>query len=446
MLVADDVSSSASSNLADLQNSFDSFSLGVTTSAVNAFSAAETETEATANRWPFYTISNWAAQSSQLSVQTGSTEIGFAPFVLEGDRQGWESYSVAEQGWVNDAVDWLFPGRSDPFEPAPIQEQIWRNTSVTDATPTPEDRPPTPYYAPNWQVSPVTRNEDENFDINRNLYDRDVAGRIINGVIEKKTCVLSEPQAYLNVDSNSPTVSLLTVPVFQEALQNPVEDGGIIVAVLYGVVDWVSVFSNILPENVATVDGVLTNPCSETFTFEIVGPDVNILGAGDLHNRKYDDVFLEMAVEEIPYVDNCMTTIMLYPTSGFREFSVNRSTWIFAGVVLAVFVLAGVVFLVYDWTVARRTETIEARAAKTDALVNSLFPANVKERLINDGDGSDEEAKDKKKDFGAAFLEAEKSSSALVQNKMLETDASGVFTTKPIADLFPAATVMFAGK
>ena len=82
-------------------------------------------------------------------------------------------------------------------------------------------------------------------------------------------------------------------------------------------------------------------------------------------------------------------------------------------------------FLLYNHRVEKRQNTILNKAANSTAIVSSLFPKQVRERLLQD---EQEEDKKNKRLFAKG-------------NRLktyLEDD------TKPIADLFPNATVMFA--
>ena len=88
-------------------------------------------------------------------------------------------------------------------------------------------------------------------------------------------------------------------------------------------------------------------------------------------------------------------------------------------------------------------------ATRSNAIVSSLFPEQVRERLMDDAAGGsnkkDETGASRLVPFGMTDKSAWKadnvngpaSSSSL-------TSPSGHFTSKPIADLFPSASVMFA--
>ena len=80
------------------------------------------------------------------------------------------------------------------------------------------------------------------------------------------------------------------------------------------------------------------------------------------------------------------------------------------------FVIVAIFFFVFDHLVKRRNNKVTVVAQRSDAVVRSLFPAAVRDRLM-----ADDENSDLKKQVGA-----------------------GKFRSRPIADLFPESTVMFA--
>jgi hypothetical protein len=88
-----------------------------------------------------------------------------------------------------------------------------------------------------------------------------------------------------------------------------------------------------------------------------------------------------------------------------------------------IFAFTSAVFLLYDWMVEQRQRKVMASAVHTSAIVSSLFPSTVRDRLFK----ADED--------NAAFQQ----SSGL--ESFFFTHRSG---SRPIADLYASATVMFA--
>ena len=93
-----------------------------------------------------------------------------------------------------------------------------------------------------------------------------------------------------------------------------------------------------------------------------------------------------------------------------------------------------IVFFVYDLLVQRRNENLVSRAAQSNAIVASIFPDNIRDRLMHEKEG---EVDAPKRRSLKAFL----SDSGSEPPKL---DSSHELTNKPLADLFLDVTVLFA--
>ena len=105
--------------------------------------------------------------------------------------------------------------------------------------------------------------------------------------------------------------------------------------------------------------------------------------------------------------------------------------------------LTTLVFVFYDYTVKRRHDKLLATATRTNAIVASLFPKNVRDRIMEDAEKQAELDVDKrfnKIGYGAKY----ELKNFLDEVQEAHSDELEPFDTKPIADLFPEATVMFA--
>jgi class 3 adenylate cyclase len=416
--VAHDVISSTNCNAHNIREVYEAFSLTITSISVG-----------TAANWPFVTIPNFEAQCLKLINRTGSQQVSFSPLVTEAERVAWEKYSVEYQGWLQDSLDLVMPQETAE----PIIEYIWQNgaTGVDSPTlPVPEDRPPNPYYAPFWQSSPAP--VEAVVGINRNANDFEYYARAFADVKAKNVPILTE---VLNLDKEDETpVTLLVTPVYTSS-QMDAE----LVGIVGGIVEWRHKFAQILPEGVKGIILVVKNACNQAFTFEVNGPSVVYLGPEDLHDHEYDNSVIIDDLDAIDTVDGCTYTLHVYPSEEFRnQYETSRPLFCTL-TAFFIFLSVALVFLLYDWTVERRQESLAMRAVKTDALVNSLFPANVRDRLIQQG-GDESEANGKAEEDS----NRQRAKYGLNQYDNMNEDETGVFTTKPIADLFPNATVMFA--
>jgi hypothetical protein len=138
---------------------------------------------------------------------------------------------------------------------------------------------------------------------------------------------------------------------------------------------------------------------------------------------------------------NFQYTIALYPSNGLLETYTTNNPWIYAIVVALIFTCTSLVFILYDYMVQRRQKKVMRSALNANAVVSSLFPVDVQERLLQDAEDQMKEKKRAKKWRGAKsqlknFLEDQHDTEGELR---LEP-----FATKPIADLFPSTTVMMA--
>ena len=103
----------------------------------------------------------------------------------------------------------------------------------------------------------------------------------------------------------------------------------------------------------------------------------------------------------------------------------------FCIIVVACFFVTTLVFVVYDLMVTRRNDKVMDTAEKTTAIVTSLFPSNVRDRIMEE---AAQGANEKKK-------ERESKKNAFLATTPRQTDITGyspseaIFGSRPIADL-----------
>jgi hypothetical protein len=201
--------------------------------------------------------------------------------------------------------------------------------------------------------------------------------------------------------------------------------------------------------------------CGEalTFTIEIVGETATYQGPGLLVSEEYLPHGSTYATGE----NGCFFTISVYPSEEAMA-SVNgndNSAAIWTSIVVLFVLLLGFILFVYDYAVQRRMMKTMHSAAKTNAVLASLFPAEVRDRLIG--------KKPKDSLGGVADMENVPTSVSMLpesttyrlknylagedgamgtpqsEEKVKEAIASiDMHDTKPIAELFPHTTVLMA--
>jgi class 3 adenylate cyclase len=212
---------------------------------------------------------------------------------------------------------------------------------------------------------------------------------------------------------------------------------------------WRLHFDQILPPNAKGVIAVLENNANQSFTYQLDGPDATYLGEGDLHDEAFDHMQVSADVTKflstyasaetegftaVPLTEEGVRySLRVYPSQDMKNDFVTNQPAIFSLIVAMVFVFTSGVFFIYNVLVERRQKIVLDRAVKSTAVVSSLFPENVKEQLLNEG----EEERDQKVSWRVSDRKQAQNSAIAM---MSESRPKG----KPIADRFENTTIMFA--
>ena len=270
-----------------------------------------------------------------------------------------------------------------------------------------------------------------------------------------------------NVAYQEDPLTQVTYPVFDSLSPWKKQVSGMVITTIF----WRLLFANVLPESVKGVVCVLSNTLGESVTYQIDGRDARLLGTGDQHDNKYDDMvqwrdiadYLEERAgpESESYtsvrLDAGYTSYILhvYPSETMEATYMTSGPAIYAVVVAFIFVFTSLVFLLYDWLVERRQAKVMDKAVKSTAVVTSLFPEAVHDRLFADNKSEDaskelEMWKTVSKELSVqrqpSVAQLMRSSGASMRGPDLVSLASahGKKKGKPIADKFPDVTVLFA--
>jgi hypothetical protein len=192
-------------------------------------------------------------------------------------------------------------------------------------------------------------------------------------------------------------------------------------------IPWKAYLLDILPDDVQGLDVVVKNQPVQTtacssginnndagnnnavYTFSVNGPQqqqVEYLGAGDYHDVKYNHIYHEFEIpsdsiffqqqqqeqgqrqgQEQVSCDSTTTIVTIYASQDFvepYESNPQHEPARYAMIVMTIFGFTLIVFMAYDWAVQRRRNAVLQNATKTQALVSSLFPKNVQERILRE--------------------------------------------------------------
>lgn len=145
---------------------------------------------------------------------------------------------------------------------------------------------------------------------------------------------------------------------------------------------------------------------------------------------------------DTPVIDgNCLYSLEIYPSDELHMRWKEKMPTIFACVVAATFVIMALTFGLYDRFTRQRNKKVVKAAAKTDRIVASLFPSNVRDRLL--AEEVDFEKRQQGERGARTRLKDFLANDGPMDKDLEETD-DFMYKTKPIADLFPETTIMFA--
>ena len=122
--------------------------------------------------------------------------------------------------------------------------------------------------------------------------------------------------------------------------------------------------------------------------------------------------------------------LSLYPSSIYSGSNRNEAG-IYAAAVAGIFAIIFSVLVIHDIMVTKRQNRLMATAKKTDAIVASLFPKEIKDKMLA------EAADDSNSVKRATPMKCSLDDGACERNTVKKN-------SKPIADLFPETTIFFA--
>jgi hypothetical protein len=386
--------------------------------------------------WPNFSVPHVAQRMAKSRELSKATLIAISPVVDQDKRSAWEAYASSTQEWVNEGL--VTQGE----EPTLNRIPFFIHSGVDDEM---TQQSTTGPFSPLWQVSPAPKDKSI---VNYDLFENDAVKGLAEFVERHKRAGLSRVIDMTELfgssvaQLNEKPESLLLQPVFEDFSKDSK-----IVAHFAAVLEWDVYFKNILHQGTDGIVIVVEDTCSETFSFEINGPNVTYLGDGDHHDKEYDDMVRRAEFNVFKHIDDdtddeqggaCDYFLYIYPSDKFHGAYTTNAAAIYTTSVVLIFVVTSLVFVLYDRLVQQRQEKVLNTANRTNEIVASLFPENVRDQIFAENDVSD--IKGKLKAVGGkqglkTFLE---------EGAAGEEGVAAYGDSKPIADLFPNTTIMFA--
>jgi hypothetical protein len=329
-------------------------------------------------------------------------------------------------------------------------------------------------YLPVWQTAPVVparspynwnlfslfqKELDETIQNRRvaialtsNLPDpSDPNGETDDSTVEWIKCFIGEDE-----DPTEPMTSF-KYPIVDKAADTvnlaDAEDSEV-VGVIAMTIFWRELIKDILPQGSDGIIIVIGNKCNQTFSYQIMGPEAKYLGPGDMHDPDYDSYeeysnFLELgalAIRDRTYTgitfseDFCPYWIKAYPSEMMRDRLTSTNPGLFTAVAVLIFVFTAAVFILYDFLIERRQKKVMTTAVQSSAIVSSLFPSVVRDRLFPI-DGQTPRAETPKHHLQSFFNDG------AAKQHTSQAGSTSDPSSSPIADFFSETTVSkFLGK
>eukprot|EP00934_Nitzschia_sp_Nitz4_P001273 Nitzschia sp. Nitz4//scaffold289_size23394//2//2242//NITZ4_008474-RA/size23394-augustus-gene-0.42-mRNA-1//-1//CDS//3329545813//1273//frame0 len=430
--------------------------------------------------WPFVSLSSYQQRSFSAKLNSGAIQINIIPYVPGENRTEWEEYIVsdeAEVDWMersivyqseNDEASFITDyGRNFRDDPSHQITKFDQEQNAYVPMETEKD-----FYLPVWETSPFLSFDQANHDVS----EMDWIGKYANLCLQQGEVVVGEMSYQEPGGMDSPhqltatysqllsiaegkevyyqgdPMTFIYIPIFDSF-----EDDKEPTALLTGLFNWGQMFRNVVPDGVDGIDVVVDNTCYESYTFRVSDDFVEARGHGDLHEAAFNDWERNTDILEkgrlasgtkdgLGFVDSgCYYSLRIYPSHHFANDFSSPMPAALGSLVAAVFLFSIGMFFVYDRLVERRQAMVLEKALQSSAIVSSLFPKNVRDRLMVGGSKGGLARSEAVSTFRDRVMHRRRqgSSSHPVVDANKE-NGSMMDDSQPIADLFPYCTVMFA--
>jgi hypothetical protein len=396
--------------------------------------------QSSGSEWPMVTMPFFDVHGTDVREASSVEFFSFCPLVMEFQKSSWEHYSVANQWWTQGGQDEAYTEEEAQAIVAgsnqTIPEYIY---GLERGKPTIEGLG-VPPYAPRWQMSPLPENPLQvNFDVKsaegmKDLFDYMILTRdaVVSDLLPER--FLDDIMLHRDDHPEDPSPkSIVFYPVYESF-----KSTAPIVGFFEIILDWKSILKGLLPGDGTGLFYVISSSCGDQYTWELRDEEITYLGQGNLHDIYYSHLEVQVEMPALT-TQRCTTNLLVYPNSELRSTFSSDIPEIFAGIVAVVFFIMAFFFFAYDKYVQERNRKVINQAVKTNAIVSSFFPKNIRDRLFDNKNDDDNKSRASMATW----------TGKLRLKSYLSDGESGTATTstedKPIADLFPNCTVLFAG-
>jgi len=383
------------------------------------------------------------------------------------ELEAWNEYS-SDHSWYHESNEFIAQFQTRPLVNESVTLGIYRVLWTPDVNLVPYSGNDTFKKAPMvpvWQMSPTSLAD---FLINFDFMSED--STFTNYIASYKTLVESRAIAISDVKSNTflnvqmtekehdafhapfrgPNEELEVgfsvnhphTSFFCPIFENPTGTGHI-VGVVSAFLGWDSFMANLLPDGANGVYAVVRNTCNQSYTYVINGPSAMFVGEGDHHDMRYDSMLQVVEVASLfhdrrtPIDENdCFYSFYLYPSEETEARYSTRLPMMMSLLAALTFGVMIATFFMYERFVQSKTRKVTIAAAKSSKIVSDMFPDNFRERVYQE-----QKVVHKPDTKGSRTLREYRRMQSTPS--ISEIDETAIFDSEPIADMFPATTIMF---
>jgi hypothetical protein len=409
--------------------------LGKLVSVSNTLTSYSMDTK---KNWPNITLPNFDIRTTESFESLVGPELFlFAPIVSSENRRGFEEYAREHQGWIKEDLELRGLGKVDPGN---IPFQIYSFSGDYE-----EEALEKEIHVPIWQVAPVPTDAGI---VMMDLNSHPSFKRMIDDAIAVRHVLLSE---VVDATFLANSIATLNRDLARErnprsyAIQPVYEDFGSdskLVGFVFAVVPWNSYFVDILPKGIDGYIVQVEGTCGSRFSYRLDGPKATYLGDDFRPNSDFNHLVQTSEFAEFARYDgdltldlstHCSYKLSVHPSKGLESSYETKKPMQYTAFMLVIFFLTAMVFVVYDFFVQRRQAKVLMTAQRTTAIVSTLFPKSVQQRIM--ADAIDKGGIGRKSN---TFSGKDQLRSYLGDGDgHVEGSGSSVFKTKPIADFFP---------
>ncbi|GKY99131.1 hypothetical protein MPSEU_000868600 [Mayamaea pseudoterrestris] len=359
--------------------------------------------------FPFVVIPLLEPLVQQARLLTAIVATIYSPLVSQDNRRDWELYSVRNQDKL-----WQQQQQSTTADiDMNNMDAIFPYVYALDESATPPLRTRTysdAPFLPLWQTSPPTKTS---YIVNYNQIismDSNSTQHVVQAVIKSKRAVMTQAATLLellNDDKSGYLANTLadvaskhTNALYTYLVEPILDNDQTVVGMLQHLVPLQALLQDLLPTmQHAGLLAVVSNSQKQSFTYQWNKNDnraPTLLGTGDLHDAAFDETALSVPLLKN---DNCAYTVTfyasrrLYDTLQQQQTVQDHHAQVIATVLTALLFFGLLVgFAAYDSFVARRNRVVVNAAARSNAILSSMFPTNVQARLFHRSDDDDEHA------------------------------------------------------